>query len=224
MSLISLADDIWVRDDPMKLAGLFELGHRMTVIRWGEGQLLVHSPVRFSVDLATELARLGQVRYLIAPSTFHDLYLKQWLKAYPAATFLAAEGFARSHGAYHGLLPGDWPSELGEDVGMAKIEGMPSVNEVLLCHRPSRSLIVADFVFNLDRDCSFPTTALLKLSGVYRTVGPSKLYRSCIKDAALTRRSVDEILGWDFDRVVVSHGDVVETDGVERIRAAYAWL
>ena len=180
--------------------------------------------MRLSADLASELIHLGQVRYLVAPSTFHDLYLQQWLQAYPEATFLAAEGFARRRGAYHGLLPDAWPSELRDDVDLAKIEGMPSINEVLLCHRPSRSLIVADFVFNLGRDCSFPTTALLKLSGVYRTVGPSKLYKSCIKDTVATRRSVDEILGWDFDRIVVGHGDVVETDGVETIRAAYAWL
>jgi len=32
------------------------------------------------------------------------------------------------------------------------------------------------------------------------------------------------VLDWDFDRVVVSHGDVLETGGRERFAAAFAFL
>ena len=38
------------------------------------------------------------------------------------------------------------------------------------------------------------------------------------------RASVDRILGWHFDRVVVTHGDVIESGGRERLRAAFEWL
>ena len=38
------------------------------------------------------------------------------------------------------------------------------------------------------------------------------------------RRSLDRILAWDFDRVVVAHGDVLERGGRELLREGYAWL
>jgi hypothetical protein len=44
------------------------------------------------------------------------------------------------------------------------------------------------------------------------------------RDKQAARRSVAAILEWDFDRVVVSHGQVLETGGHEQFRAAFAWL
>ena len=44
------------------------------------------------------------------------------------------------------------------------------------------------------------------------------------RDKAAVRASVDRILAWDFDRAVVTHGDVVESGAKERLRDAFAWL
>jgi hypothetical protein len=44
-----------------------------------------------------------------------------------------------------------------------------------------------------------------------------------IRDRRAARASVDAILGWD-ERVIVSHGDVLETGGRERFAAAFAFL
>jgi hypothetical protein len=38
------------------------------------------------------------------------------------------------------------------------------------------------------------------------------------------RASLERILAWDFDRVVVTHGDVVEHGGAEALRHAWAPL
>jgi hypothetical protein len=32
------------------------------------------------------------------------------------------------------------------------------------------------------------------------------------------------MLAWDIDRIVLSHGDLIERDGREVLRRAYAWL
>lgn len=45
-----------------------------------------------------------------------------------------------------------------------------------------------------------------------------------IRDRRAARASVDAILGWDFERVIVAHGDVLETGGRERFAAAFAFL
>jgi hypothetical protein len=38
------------------------------------------------------------------------------------------------------------------------------------------------------------------------------------------RKSIETILEWDFDRVVMSHGDILATGGKEQFRQAYEFL
>jgi hypothetical protein len=45
-----------------------------------------------------------------------------------------------------------------------------------------------------------------------------------IKDKRAMRKSIDRILEWDFDRVIMAHGQVVERDGRDLLRAGYSWL
>jgi hypothetical protein len=44
------------------------------------------------------------------------------------------------------------------------------------------------------------------------------------RDMTAARRSRQELLAWDFDRVVVAHGDVIEADAKPRLDHALAWL
>ncbi len=36
--------------------------------------------------------------------------------------------------------------------------------------------------------------------------------------------AMEKILTWDFDRVIVCHGEVLETGGREALREGYRWL
>jgi hypothetical protein len=38
------------------------------------------------------------------------------------------------------------------------------------------------------------------------------------------RRSIERILDWDFDQIVVGHGAVVKNKGKEVFRDAFQWL
>jgi glyoxylase-like metal-dependent hydrolase (beta-lactamase superfamily II) len=48
--------------------------------------------------------------------------------------------------------------------------------------------------------------------------------RTAIRDKKAARESAERMLRWDFDRIVVSHGDVLEHGGPEALREAFAWL
>jgi len=60
--------------------------------------------------------------------------------------------------------------------------------------------------------------------GGYGHFGPSRLARSFMKDRPAVRRGIERILEWDFDRVTVTHGEVLETGGHALFEKAYAWL
>jgi hypothetical protein len=98
------------------------------------------------------------------------------------------------------------------------------VNEVVFFHRPSATLIASDLAFNI-RSSSPPLTRLFfRLGGTFGRLSPSLLERLLVRDRTAFRRSLERILEWPFERVVVAHGDVSEKGGREELVRGYSWL
>ena len=52
----------------------------------------------------------------------------------------------------------------------------------------------------------------------------ARLYRPALLDRRRMRMSMERILDWDFDQIIVGHGAVVENNGKEVFRTAFRWL
>ena len=223
--LNTIDQEIWELNHPLNPAGI-QLGHRMVVIRLHSGELLVHSPTPLDEHLAGALEALGTVRCIVAPSCFHDLFLPPYFERYPDAAFCCVPGFSAQHPEFPftDVLSDHSPDFWQEDIEHLVIQGLPSLNEAVFLHRRSHSLIVADLVFNIRGDCSFMTRLVMKLNGAYNKTAPSRLFKTFIKDRSAMKASLQQVLEWDFDRIIVGHGEVVETGGKEALRQAYAWL
>ncbi len=219
-----LARGIWSQPAPQSFYGL-HLGTRMTVVQLGDGQLLIHSPIAMTPDLRAEVDALGPVRHIVAPNVYHHLYAGEWKAEYPDALLHGARGLAkrrkdlvidRELGAE--TLP-DWR----EHLDTALLSGT-MLNETVFLHRPSRSLIVADLIENFETSPHWPTRTYLKLGGIHGKPGLSRPLRIVFRDKKRARRALDRILSWDFDRIVLAHGEILESGGSEILREAYAWL
>jgi len=223
--LRSLAEDIWVADRPQAFYGL-SVGTRMTVIRLPGGRLLLHSPVALDTALRAELDAIGRVSYAVAPNRVHHLYAGDVAKAYPGARLWVGPGLERKRPdlAFVAVLGDDPPEEWREDVWQTFFRGRPYENEVVFLHRASRTLILCDLAFNFGPSAATPTRLLMKLLRSYGRFGPTTLDPWLIRDRDAARQSLERILAWDFDRVVVAHGDVLESGGRDGLRAGYAWL
>ena len=215
-----LADGLWVIDGPLKRLGI-EFGHRMTVIRGSRG-IVLHSPVEHGEALHEALARLGPVQAVLAPSLFHDLYFPRWIERYPEAVFLAAPGFRAAHPRLADAFGGEITAATleGLDAGLDTVwvEGMPRVNECVVLHRPSRTLIVADLLFNFPEARGAWRRMFLSLNQSYGGPSCSRLFRLMVRDRGRFRGSVQRILELDFDRVVMGHGTVIERGGRDQLR------
>ena len=67
-----------------------------------------------------------------------------------------------------------------------------------------------------------PTRLLIKLRRSYRHLGPSTLDPFLIRDRRAARESLERTLAWDFDRIVFSHGDVLESGRHDILRRGYS--
>lgn len=221
MALRRVGEGISVVDAPLKIGGM-HLGARMTVVEL-EGGLLLYSMVPIDDALAAEIDALGPVRWLIAPNLMHHLFAGPAKERYPEATLLAAEGLQkkRSDLVIDAVL--DASALPFSGMRAQTVGGMPKLNETALLHEASRTLIVADLLFNIVEPRGWWTRMMLgimKASGGPRN---SKLLRSYVKDRDAHREGIEAILRWDFDRVVLSHGDVVETEGKAALREGASW-
>ena len=220
-----LGKDIWVADRHQRFYGL-EVGTRMTVIRLADESLLLHSPVALDAALRRELDAIGRVRFAVAPNRVHHLYAGKVADAYPESRLWIGPGLERKRPdlVYVGVLGDEAPVEWSGQVDQTFFRGRPYENEVVFFHRASRTLLLCDLAFNFGPRAAAPTRLLMKLMRSYGRFGPSKLDPWLIRDRQAARQSLLRILGWDFDRVVVAHGDVLESGGHEALREGYAWL
>ena len=91
-------------------------------------------------------------------------------------------------------------------------------------HRPSRTLILTDLCFFIPINCSRATRLATRMLGILGHFAPSRSFRLSLRDRHAARESLERILAWDFDRIIISHGEIVETGGKATFRRAFAWL
>jgi len=223
--LRQLAENLWVAERPQTFYGL-PVGTRMTVVRLAGGRLLLHSPVALDPGLRAELDALGQVSFAVAPNRVHHLHAGEVATAYPGARLWVAPGLERKRPdlRFEAVLGDDAPAEWRDEVAQVFFRGRPYENEVVFFHRASRTLVMCDLAFNFGPRSPAPTRILMKLLRSYGRFGPSTLDPLLIRDRRAARESLERILAWDFDRVIVAHGDVLERGGHDLLSAGYSWL
>jgi hypothetical protein len=74
---------------------------RMTVVCLSNGDLFLHSPIKFDRRLANGLLGLGTVRHLVSPNQFHYAHIGEWAKAFPEAVSWASPRVRKRARARH---------------------------------------------------------------------------------------------------------------------------
>ena len=216
-----LQEGLYVIEQPFTLYGA-ELGIRMTIVRTQHNDLWLHSPVRFGENLAAQIATLGTVRYLVSPSKMHRLHLPEWLSAYPQAVHYVPTGMTlhvpggKLPTPLSQIPPKEWQGQLEQ----LAVQGIPELNEVVFFHAATRTLILTDLCFNI-REGELWTRLMFKLNGAWDRFTPTRIFQRYIQDRVAFRGSIERILRWDFDRIIISHGEIIEREGKELFRAAF---
>jgi hypothetical protein len=152
--------------------------------------------------------------------------MEQYRAAFPAAELFSEPGLDRKRRdlAFEGLLGSTPDPRWSDDLDQAAVLGHRFVTEIAFLHRSTRSLIVGDLCFRIGESAPKATRALARAMGAYRQLRPPPMFRWGLRNRTAARRSVDRILDWDFDRIIVGHGELLESDGRNALRKAYVWL
>lgn len=220
-----VATNVWVIDFPLRVGGL-HLGTRTTVVRLASGGLWLHSPGPLQPELVTALSALGPVQALVAPNAMHHLSLAQNVRVFPQATVYVSPALPpklKEIFSYE-LLSDEPPLLWRNEISQHLVRGLPKLQEVVFCHHASRTLILTDLAFHILHSDSWFTRLFMRLNGAYGHFGPSRIFRTLVKDRTALRSSLNRIQEWDFDRVIVAHGEILERGGKEAMQTQYAWV
>lgn len=202
---------IWTHESLYRL-GALSIPHRVTVLRDPSGGLVVHSPARLDDETRASLEELGRVSTIVWPSWWHDLGIPEWMKAYPDARVWVAPDSRRAVRNKPGVQVLSETAVVNADLAQVYVDGLLAwFNEFVFFHSPSKTLIVADLIVNVHRDLPQPTRTFFSLLGAFPGPRIPWYYPLVSRDRRRLRDACTRILAWDFDAMVVGHGDVITT-------------
>jgi hypothetical protein len=227
-SLCEFADSIWIIDGPPVRFMAVNFPTRMVIARLSDGSLWVNSPVPAELGVLEQIAEQGPVRYLVAPTKLHLWRLEEWHALFPEATLWASPQIPNKfkRWPFAGVLGDQPPSDWAEDFDQLIFKGNLFVQEAVFFHKKTRTIIVADFIQNHPVATDKPKlNALWKIAGVlYPNGGVPLDIRLTFTARDLARRSLQKLLSWDFDKLIIGHGVCLERDAKAFIQHAFRWL
>lgn len=221
-ALTPIDDGLWRAETTFRVGPGFTMPVASALWRDAAGALTIVSPIAFSDEQAAAVDAIGPVTALVAPNRFHHLALPKAMARWPAAKVWAAPGLPKKRPdiRFDGEL-GTGATEV-PDADVVLLDGAPGANELMIVHRPTRTLVLADLVFNLSEGGGWLRTVYLKASGALGKPAPSVWWRFLVKDRAATAASLERILSTDFVRVLPSHGSPIEGDAKAVLATALA--
>ena len=196
-----------------------DLFGRMTLIKLDNGDLLIHDPCQIDNSIQNEIDKLGEVKYIIAPGSYHHLFVTDFQHRYPdAATFICPGlEIKRPDISFDGVLsdkpdPG-WEQELDQ----VFVHGSKFIWEVVFFHKLSKTLILVDLLENIGDDYKHHAGWLLRFwwKVVFKMWNNPKAapeYQMGWGKKGIVKQGLDKILSWNAERIILQHGELIEGD------------
>lgn len=225
---------------PFARFGVFKVGGRATIVKLQTGALAVFSPVALTDDVRSKIQSMGNnVKYISAMDIEHHIFITPWAKAYPQAEVIGVEGLPEkrendpatkgvkfSH-VFTQSTKKDMriSEEFDKEFEYEFLHSHPS-KELIYYHKPSKTMIQADFIFNLPAYEQYSKSGEAATSGVltklFTTVMNTRnditwqrrfvWYVLGSKDRAGFSESVNRMKRWELQRIIPSHGEVIESE------------
>jgi hypothetical protein len=228
--LHEFAENIWLADGPVvRDMGTF-FTTRMTIVKLSDGSIWVSSPVPVSFAALSSISELGKVCYLIAATPRHVWRLSTWHTLFPDAELWASRPtlftLQGSHLPVSGYLSDTPPDAWRADFDQLEFKGNPLLSEVLFFHGKSHTVILDDLIMrNPVMKGKTLTNLIFRLGGVqYPDGGLPADMKLTFLDRSLARRSLERLLSWDFDRLIIAHGPCIASGAKQYVRKAFRWL
>lgn len=224
-----LDENLWTAAGPQVAVLGFAYPTRMAVIRLKDGDLFIWSPTALEPELKAAIDALGPVRHLVSPTALHNLFLAEWQAAYPDARLYAPPGLRQRRpdlsfdaDLEDGAVGHPWVGEIDQ----VHFAGNKIAVEVVVFHRTSRTVLIADLIQQLDPATLSGWRALIARLDLMTGAAPQtpRKFRLAFTDHRAARAALNRITAWPARRVLMAHAPPVLEDGQAFLTRTFAWL
>lgn len=210
--LAQLSERVWRLEGDLERLAMKRV---MTIVRRGDGGLVVHSVIAADDSTMAAIAQLGEIRAILVPNGFHRLDAKLFHERFPAAQIVCPAG-ARGKveqvvpvSATYDAVPADGVVELQTLDGTEAREGAMIVRD-----GDGTTVVLNDIVFNMPH---VPGAQGFVLKHVTGSSGGARVTRIArlflVADKAAVRAHLERLAALPgLRRVIVSHHEIIERD------------
>ena len=163
---------------------------------------------------------------MVAPNRQHHFFIRDFIAIYPDALLFVSPDLPQKFRdlPFDGVL-GEQPEPGWRDaLDQVPIRGNIFHDEVVFFHRHSQTLIVADLCISGHPEQPPLTRFVLWLAGVYQKPGPLLDVKLAYLDRKAARKSLEKVMDWDFDQMIITHGHLVKSGAKKVFYRAYQFL
>lgn len=218
-------DRIWASERSVWFSGV-RLRARSTVVRLDDGGLLLHSPAPPTDALTAQLRALGPVRWLVVPNRFHHLGAAAAAAAFPDARVIGPASAAAKRPALRidlDIADATVGAQLPE-VEALPLAGVPFLDETVLYHRSTQTLLGTDLVMTGDADDHWTWRWAARVTGCYQRVRVPPDVKHKVTDKAAAAAAIRAVLDRPAQRLVVAHAPVMADGWREHVANAWRLL
>lgn len=251
MVIRDVTPNITTLSTPFLRVGLIKIGGRGTLVKLQSGSVAVFSPVALTPEVKSKVSSLGTLKYIVAPDFEHHIFVTPWAQEYPQAEVIGMEGLPEKRESdpatkgtkfTHVFSPKNKldmriAPEFDQEFDYEYVHSHTN-KELVFLHKPSRTMIEADLLFNLPATEQFSKSGVSPNSGILSKIFNHLMhtkgdmiwqrrfiwYAAAGKDRKGFTESVNRINKWDFERIIPCHGDVIETGGKGIWSKATEWF
>jgi hypothetical protein len=163
------------------------------------------------------------VRWILVPNCFHHLGTPAAAARFPEAQVVGPASALDRNKALK-LHVDIHDARFGQEVPEIEVlplDGVPFLDENVLFHRPTQTLLGADIVIGAGPKDHWTWRWAARITGCYQRVRVPPDVRKKILDKAAAARSMRAMLERPAERLIVGHADIIEEGCLDRL--AHAW-
>ncbi len=213
--LTQIHQDLWILKEPLYFLGI-DFSRTMSIVRLEDSSLLVYAPFEPSPEVREAIDNIGKPSIVIAPNPHHNKNALRFLGYYPEARlYYAGDHYFMDQNLdsiFNKTLlrPGGnhpWRSQATDHC----IQGMPLMNEYVLFHHASRTLLTANFL-SYFKKANFCSRIFWRFAGLkVGALGQAKMFKASIRDKMAYNETVEDLCRLPIRRAVATQGDLVES-------------
>jgi len=211
-----IKDQIWILEYPVRFGGM-DIFSRMTIIKLPNGDLFIHDPCKIDESVKNEIDIIGDVKFIVAPGNYHHLYVTDLQNIYPHAETFICPGLDKKRPDinFNQILSNEPDPRWSDILDQVFVHGTKYIWEVAFFHKPTKTLILVDLLENIGDDYKHHASILLRFwwKVIFRMWNNPKAapeYQMGWGKKKIVKRGLSKIVNWNANRVILSHGELVE--------------